>query len=452
LRTFSEEALHTVGQTPARHHLLLIEQLEAVARGEVDRLMVFMPPNSAKTTYASVLFPPWFMARARNQHIIGASHSSEYAQDLSGQILNQIRANAWVLGYGLKNEASSLWRTDNGCVYRAAGAGGSITGRRADLFLIDDPIKGRQDADSPTIRETVWNWYRAEVLTRLNPGARVILIQTRWHEDDLAGRLLQEQGAGADKWRVVNLPAVAEENDDMGRAPGEALWPERFPREALDRTRVGVGEREWASLYQQRPRPLEGALFKTNMIQVLPADPPGQGGEVRAWDLASTDAIGGRDPDWTAGVRLKKDVSGRYVVTDVVRQRGGPNAIEQTILNTASQDGKRVRIGLPQDPGQAGKAQVAWLTSKLAGYVVEASPETGSKETRAMPVASQVEVGNVAVVDGPWRRAFVEELGGFPSGTKDDQVDALSRAFTMIVAAPALRINPDALLRARRYA
>jgi predicted phage terminase large subunit-like protein len=176
------------------------------------------------------------------------------------------------------------------------------------------------------------------------------------------------------------------------------------------------------------------------------------GPDVRAWDLASTDAIGGRDPDWTAGVRMRKDVSGRYVVTDVVRQRGGPHAIEQTIVNTASQDGRRVRVGLPQDPGQAGKAQVAWLTSKLAGYVVESSPESGSKETRAMPVASQVEVGNVAVVDGPWRRAFVDELGGFPSGAKDDQVDALSRAFTMLVATPTMRINPDALRLARRFA
>lgn len=426
-----------------------MEHLAAVARGETSRLMVFMPPNSAKTTYASVIFPPWFLAQHPNQHIIGASHSGEYAQDLSRQIVAQIRNNNWVLGYDLQNEAASLWRTTNGGVYRAAGAGGSITGRRADLFLIDDPIKGRQDADSPAIRDTVWNWYRAEVLTRLNPGGRIILIQTRWHEDDLAGRLLQEMGAGADQWQVVNLPAIAEEHDDLGREPGAALWPDRFPRSMLDRTRLGVGEREWASLYQQRPRPLEGALFKIEMIQVLPAAPPGMGGAVRAWDLASTEAIGGRDPDWTVGVLLQQDISRRFVVKDVVRRRGGPADIEQAIINTASQDGRGVRIGLPQDPGQAGKAQIAYLTSKLAGYTVVSSPETGSKETRASPVASQAEVGNLAIVDGPWRRTLMEELAGFPNVTHDDQVDALSRAFGMLVDMPALRINPDALLRAR---
>jgi hypothetical protein len=173
------EALRSVGQRPARHHLFMLDELKRVVRGETQRLMIFMPPNHAKTTYSSVLLPPFFMAQKPDQHIIGASHGGDYARDMSGRCIHYIQENQETLGFGLLNEATDLWRTTNGCVYRAAGAGGSITGRRADLFIIDDPIKGRQDADSQTIRDVVWNWYQAEVITRLNPGGRIILIQTQ---------------------------------------------------------------------------------------------------------------------------------------------------------------------------------------------------------------------------------------------------------------------------------
>ena len=419
---------------PARHHRLLIRELEAAYRGEHDRVMIFMPPNSAKTTYASVLFTPWFMAQQPNTFVIGASHGSEYAMDLSKAILSRVREHADLLGYGLINDAADLWRTTNGGTYRAAGAGGSITGRRADLFIIDDPIKGREDADSEKIREKVWKWYQAEVLTRLNPGARVILIQTRWHQDDLAGRLLQEMEAGGDQWRIVNLPAVADdENDIMGRAPGEALWPERFPLEVLERTRRAVGEREWASLYQQNPRPMDGALFQVGRIEVLEVAPQLRGAYIgRGWDLAGTRQIGTRDPDWTVGVLMARMQSGQYVVLDVTRFRGDPNEVDNIIHNTARQDGAGVTQSLPEDPGQAGKAQALAFTRLLSGLRVETSRETGDKATRAAPFISQVNGGNVAIVRAPWNRAFLEELGAFPQGSKDDQVDACSRAFGLV--------------------
>lgn len=450
LTAWCVEALSPVDQIPARHHRLLISELQRVARGETDRLMIFMPPNSAKTTYGSILFVPWFMAQASNQHIIGASHASRYAEDLSGQVLRHIKNNQDVLGFGLLNEATDLWRTTNGCVYRAAGAGGSITGRRADLFLIDDPIKGRQDADSGTIRDNVWNWYRAEVLTRLNPGARIILIQTRWHEDDLAGRLLEEMKVGGDSWRIVNLPAIAEDEDALGRKPGEALWPERFSAESLSRTRIGVGEREWASLYQQRPRPNEGSLFRPGFITALETAPAVKT-QVRAWDLAATAETGTRDPDWTVGLLLGKMDDGRFIVLDVVRARGDPADTEALLKATASQDGKGVLISLPQDPGQAGKAQVQYFTKQLAGYRIHSSPETGDKATRAGPMASQCNVGNLLMVKAAWNRTFIDELSGFPAGTKDDQVDALSRAFMVLSEARGpMRISQEAVDRAQR--
>ena len=250
---------------------------------------------------------------------------------------------------------------------------------------------------------------------------------------------------------MLSLPAQAEENDALGRAVGDWLWDDddygygRSLKEIRDSLGAMGASREWASQYQQRPRPAEGSIFKVGQIEVLPAA-PARGFAVRAWDLAATKDVGGRDPDWTAGVKLGRGIDGRYVVQDVVRVRGGPDEVERTIVATASQDGRGVRISLPQDPGQAGKGQVLYYTRRLAGYTVDSSPETGDKATRAGPVASQCNVGNLLVVDGAWNRAFIDELGAFPSGAHDDQVDALSRAFSVVgLGAPPMRISPAAL-------
>ena len=446
LLTWCTEALYPFGQKPEAHHRILIKELEDIEAGRNDRLMVFMPPGSAKSTYASVLFPPWFMARRKNRDVIGASHGAELAEDFSSRVMATIKEHPGELGMSFKSESRTLWKTDNGGVYRAAGAGGSITGRRADLFVIDDPIKGREEADSETIREKVWSWYRAEVITRLKPKARVVIIQTRWHEDDLGGRLLEEMKVGADQWRVINLPAIAESEDDpLGRPIGAALWPEWEDVEALKRKEIAVGLREWAALYQQRPAPLEGSLFKIGMIGVMEVAPANCAVTVRAWDLAATSQTGSRDPDWTVGVKLGRLMDGRIVVLDVARLRGGPDEVEAAIYNTAKQDGHSVKVGLPQDPGQAGKQQILYLTRKLIGHQVDSSPETGDKATRAAPVASQVNVGNFHIVRAPWNRAFLDELAGFPAANKDDQVDALSRAFSMVGSSMTMNIDPSAL-------
>jgi predicted phage terminase large subunit-like protein len=451
-QAYATEITALVDQAPAAHHRLLISELEAVDRGDNDRLMVFMPPGHAKTFYSSILFPAWFL-RIAGRNVIGASYNSEFAEnDVSSPILRLIQENGPVLDYGLRTDNRKIWRTTNRGVYRAAGATSGITGRRADLFVIDDPIKGRIQADSETYRNQVWNWYRAEVITRLKPGARVILILTRWHEDDLAGRLLEAEKAGADKWRVIKLPAIAETDDDpLGRSKGDALWPEWEDVEHLQRKRASVGEREWAALFQQRPAPLEGALFKIAAIGVVPARPAG-GVSVRAWDLAATKQVGTANPDWTVGLLLNRSPEGRYTVCDVVRVRGGPDDVRAAIVNTAAVDGEAIQISLPQDPGQAGKVQVLDLTRALTGYRVGSSPETGDKSTRAAPVASQANVGNLSIVKSDiWNRVFLDELGGFPSAAKDDQVDALSRAFSVIgLARGPMKIDPLVMAASRR--
>jgi len=445
LTAWATEALRAYGETPARHHAFLLRELETVARGEVDRLMIFMPPGSAKTRYASIVFPAWMMAQRVGVDMIGASHTGDYAEDLSLQLIRLIQENSDTLGYKLLNDSRKLWRTDKRGQYRAAGANGAITGRRADLVLIDDPIKGREDADSEIMRDKVWGWYRAEVVTRLKPRARIVLIQTRWHQDDLAGRILNSSRAS--EWHVIELPAFAGENDPIGRAPGEALWPEWEDRVALERKRDEVGPREWSALFQQRPTPLEGALFRPAQIQVLDA-PPVCVATVRAWDLAATSAALGGNPDWTRGLKLGRTQNGGYVILDLVSMRGGPDEVLAAVVNTAKLDGKTVKIRLPEDPGQAGKQQTLYYGRHLAGYMVTNDRETGDKVTRASPVASQVNIGNVAMVRASWNLELRDELIDFPNGLHDDIVDALSGAFGVVgLGLQGIRISPEAMSR-----
>lgn len=234
----------------------------------------------------------------------------------------------------------------------------------------------------------------------------------------------------------------------MGRAPGEALWPEWEDASALERKRISVGPRLWQTMHQQQPQAGMGNLFDLTQLR-LSDSVPLDGTTVRAWDLAATSAAEGGDPDWTVGLKLARLPDDTLIVLDVRRFRAGPNDVAEAILQTAVVDGRAVRIGLPQDPGQAGKQQVAWLTARLAGYHVTASPETGAKATRATPVAAQLAAGTLLMLRAEWNQALIDELREFPVGRKDDQVDALSRAFAMLQtrSVPARRLSLPLLAR-----
>ncbi len=438
-------ALSPMGFEPAAHHRLLIDELEQVASGKSDRLMLLLPPGSAKSTYASLLFPAWWFVKHPTSSIIAASHTATLAQHFGRGVRTLISEHGARLGYGVvdANRAAHRFATTRGGQYLAAGARQTVTGRRADLLLIDDPVRSQADADNAMARERLWDWYRSDLVTRLRPGGRIVLVMTRWHPDDLGGRLLRSD----DGWRVVRLPALAEADDPLGRPPGAALWPAWEDEAAVLRKRAIVGERAFAALFQQSPRRLEGCLFSPTKIAILDETPPGR--SVRAWDLAATAQHGSSNPDWTVGLKLMRTDAGRFVVLDVARFRGAPAEVEDGIRRTAVLDGLEVTVGLPRDPGQAGVHQISYLTARLAGHRVRASPETGAKETRAMPIASQAEAGNLALLRGKWNAVFLDELSEFPNGSKDDQVDALSRAFAMLTdaGAPARFVRGPVLTR-----
>lgn len=449
------------GLVPQFHHKVLIQELQNLIDGENDRLLVHLPPGSAKSTYGSKIFPAWALAQKSNWNVIGAANTGLLSDGFSRNTMQIIRDNQDTLGFSLTKETAELWTTSNGGQYRSAGIGAVITGLRADLVIIDDPVRSHEESMSENFREKQWNWYTSDLRSRMKPNAKVVIIMTRWHEDDLGGRMMARQPG---RWRVLSIPAVAVANDPLGRAPGEWLWDNdpnysygtdlravRLEHETQGSMRI------WGALYQQDPRPAEGAMFNIYRVNALPVKPTA-GRWVRAWDIAASKQIGGNDPDWTVGV-LMGVVNHRFIIADVVRLRGGADEVRAAIINTAAKDGKTVQISIPQDPGAAGKNWATDIVSvALVGFSATMSLESGEKATRAAPFAAQVNVSNVDILSDkdeaghlitfPWNAVLLDELSGFPGAAKDDQVDACSRAFNFLNEKPrGMKINRASLAR-----
>lgn len=421
----------TPKHAPVPPHLQRVVEIIERTRDEEVFAAISMPPRFGKTVTLAhglawrILYDPACL------NIYAA-----FGADLSLQTSRLVRRLVRAAGMPLSEEAQAAhdWRTVYQGGLKATSVGGDITGRGCNggLIVADDLVKGRAEAESKLVRDRAWDWLRDDLLTRLEPGASVIVNMTRWHEDDVIGRLKRDPLGR--QWIHIELPAVVgddgEPADEHEDADARALWPGVYPLDRLAPIRAG-GEHGWWSLYQQRPFPRGGSMFKRAWFGVVEAAPAG-GHAVRGWDLAAT-----KDGDGaaTAGVKIR-EVGGRYYVEHVAWLRGAPHEVEQLIVATAQQDGRDVVQDLPQDPGQAGKSQRAYLASKLAGFAARFSPETGSKEMRAEPLAAQAGAGNVALVRGHWNEEFLDEIEAFPVGRLKDRVDAASRAFAALARAP----------------
>lgn len=409
------------GYEPARHHELIIAELEAIARGEIDRLALFLPPGSAKSTYGSVLFPPWYLARRPDAAIIAASHTAELAERWGRKVRNLIAEHSLELGISVAgdNKAAGRWETSAGGEYFAAGVGGAIAGRRADLAVIDDPVRSREDADSKKVRDAQWDWYKFDLLTRLKPGAAIVLIQTRWHEDDLAGRILSEEG---DRWRVISLPMEAEDNDPLGRSPGDPLWPEWF----TDQMRADAKRdaRVWSALYQQRPVPDDGAYFLRDWLRPVDRLPPVETLRVYGGSDYAVTADGG---DYTVHVVVGVDPEDRIYVLDVWRRQAASDEWVEAWCDLVR---KWRPIEWAEETGQI-KAGVGPFLDRRArerrAYCYRRQfPTRGDKAVRAQSIRGRAAMGGLYLpISAPWRAEFESELLRFPAGVHDDQVDAL---------------------------
>jgi predicted phage terminase large subunit-like protein len=415
-------------------HHLLGEYLEKVERGEIDRLMINTPPRHGKSELASIKFPAWFMARNPHNNVIQASYNLEQATRSSrktrdiieGEEFSRVFPQVKMSGH---SRAADRWMLENGQEYFGVGVGTGATGKGGHLIIIDDPYKDSEECDSPTIREKVWDWYNSVILTRLERGGRLIIIQTRWHYDDLSGRLLEAEKKGGDKWTVLKLPAICTdpENDPMGRSMGEALSPGRRNVDELLRIKRGITQRFWSAMFQQEPISEEGAMFQARWFDEATRIPVKMK-RVRAWDFGST-----TNGDYTAGVLMARDFqTGEFYIEDVIRDRVSPMKVEQLVMETAIKDRQKyghVQILIPQDPGQAGVSQSTAYIRRMAGFPIKAVRPSGPKETRAAGLAAQAEAKMVKIKPASWNKEFLEELSLFPLGSHDDQVDAAADAF-----------------------
>ncbi len=420
------------------HLLALDRHLEAVEAGRIRRLMIFMPPRHGKSLKASVLFPAWYLGRDPTRRVILTGYSLELAQSFSRRVRNLIASRPYQAVFGRLSalERPVLISGDSRAAHRwdlagygggllAAGVRGGITGHGADLIVIDDPVKSRAEAESPTLRARTLDWYRADLYTRLEPDGAIVLIMTRWHQFDLAGTLLAESG---DEWTVLKLPALAGEDDPLGRLPGEPLWADRFGRAELERIRRELGSYDFAALYQQEPRPPEGQIFRREWFNVIEKAPAGTQW-VRFWDLAASRAD---YADFTVGVKLGLTREGRYLVGDVVRGRWMWPDARSVIIQTARSDGPGVRIGVETVAWQVTAVQELMRDPALTRFSFYGARPDADKLTRALPFAARAEAGLVDLVAGGWNSAYLEELCAFPQAQHDDQVDATSGAYRML--------------------
>lgn len=416
----------------ARHLDLVCRELERVISGRTKRLMLFLPPRHGKSMTVTETFPSYFLGRNPDKRVIEISYSDEFAQRFGK--LNRDKVNEFgysVFGVALsKVQATKTnWNIDGrdgGMI--STGLGGAITGYGADLLIIDDPIKNRQEAESTTYRERLWAEYQSTVATRLHAGAAVIIILTRWHEDDLAGRLLNPEYGTVEDWRIISLPAIAEnKNDLLSRDIGEALWPAAGYDEAWARQQKAiVGTYAWSSLYQQRPAPSAGGLFRRGWWKYWRALPGDLFDYLQSWDCAFK---GVETSDYVVGqvwARSKSSPANRYLLDQVRGRFTFTETIEA--MRQLSYKWPQTTRKLVEDKAN-GTAVMEVLKKEIVG-LVPVDPE-GGKIDRAHAITPVAEAGNIYLPDAsiaPWVHDYVEEFASFPNGVHDDQVDATTQA------------------------
>lgn len=407
-----------------------------VADRKSPRLILTIPPRHGKSQIVSREFPPWTFGIFPDWEIISASYGADLAIKMGRDVQNIMESDEYAeifpnvrlkdaRIFGSEKTKIAFEIPGHRGAYKGAGVDGGITGRGAHILIIDDPFKNRKDADSPTIRQNVWDWYTSTAYTRLAPGGGILITHTRWHEDDLVGRLLrkEKENGGAENWKVINFPAIAE-HDEKHRKKGEALHPQRYPLDALERIKNTLGSYDFNALYQQRPTARGGGIFKRSWIRYYKTRPQYFDKVIQSWDFTFK---GGDGSDNVAGSVWGK-VGGNYYLLDLVWEKldfvGQIRAMLRLTNKWPEAYGKVV-----EDKAN-GPAVISALSRKVPG-IIGYTPREG-KEGRAYAVSPLFEAGNVFIPEqspeNPWVNDYVDELTSFPNAPHDDAVDSTTQA------------------------
>lgn len=405
---------------PAGHHRLIADKLEAVARGDIKRLIITLPPRHGKSELASRRFPAWYLGNQPDQPIIAASYNAELAGDFGREVRNIVASPEYQALFPASvladdSKAANRWHTGKGGGYVAAGVGTAITGRGAKILLIDDPFKDRKEADSELNRQRVKDWYTSTAYTRLMPGGAIIVIQTRWHDDDLAGWLLAEQARGGDQWEVLCLPAIDGE--------GHALWPEWYPIERLREIQAVLPARDWNALYQQNPIPDDGDYFKGDWFPEYDIPPKGLS-VYGASDYAVTDGGG----DYTEHGVFGMDANGNIYVLDWWFGQTTSDVWIESKCDLIRKHNPQCWFG---EAGPIRRAVEPFMVRRMMERNticrIEWLPSIADKEARARGFQGLASMGKVFIPrHAHWKGHVLSQLMRFPAGKHDDAVDVCS--------------------------
>lgn len=432
----------------------IADHLTAITYGHINRLLINVPPGFMKSLLTCVFWPSWEWG-PRNMPATRYV-SAAYSEDLTirdNRRCRDLMQSRWYqerwgdrFDFGKDQNAKTMYTNTKTGFRVATSVSGLGTGERGDRFIIDDPHNVK-DGESDAKRQSALLWFTETVPTRMNDPEKsaIIVIMQRVHSEDVSGYI---EANNADLgYTHLMLPMEFEPErkcvvymngkkffEDWRQHDGELLYPERFPEHVVERDKKVMGVYATAGQFQQRPTARSGGMFSQDWFRIIEeVSDPNEYEWVRAWDLAASEPSKKKKfkPAFTAGVKFGMNRrTKRFVIAHVTRFQELPGTVEDRIKGIAAADGRKTIVSLPKDPGQAGKAQIShYITKVLPHFIVEASPETGSKELRAELVSQQASVGNIDVVRGPWNKAFFEELTTFPSSVYKDQVDALSRAY-----------------------
>lgn len=435
------------------HAELQAEAIQRVVDAELLRLMLFAPPRTGKSEQVSRHLPGYYLYRFPERWV----GLSSYGANLAHRMGRNARSNYLNFGIPISEEAGAQadWETLWGGGMWSAGVGGPIMGKGFHLGIIDDVMKTQAEALSATYRNQHKEWWKADWYSRREPGAAIILMMTRWHEDDLAGWLLENAEAHGQDWHVLALESIKEPTvysvpggcvllEGDARKPGDPLCPDRAPLDELIVTRKTMGETWFSAMHQQRPVPLGGALYRREWFEIVDASPADRI-ECRFWDYAASEDAG----DYTSGVKMSR-ANDIYTIEDVRRGQWSPAPRDKIVRQTATMDGPFCHQRLEQEGGASGKSQAHAFVKMLAGYSVGYESPQGNKIIRNDPFRSQCEAGNVRVRKGKWNEQYIAEMVSFPGGAHDDDVDGTSGAFNYLSRLSDIRLWPVALIRSMR--